>query len=145
MKNFKLGTQSKPELQIKKEGFSLIEILIAIGILAACLTPIIKMFSVGLLVKQERGEITRSLFFCGKKMEEVKAKLEYNFTTAITTEGNFSDDGFSNYRFKVELNDVIFDKLKAIKTTAWCDRNGNGIINDDENPVVFDTQVANRE
>ena len=85
----------KSEQSPSKQGFTLIETLVAISILSISLVIILQLFSGGLRSAKLSDEYTRAIFYAREKMEE--ALLSDNFTEGIL-EGEF-EDGF---RWKIE-------------------------------------------
>ncbi|MCP4682517.1 MAG: type II secretion system protein [Desulfobacterales bacterium] len=92
-----------------REGFTLIETLVAVSILAISLVVIMQLFSGGLKSGKLSGDYTRGIFHAREKMEEVLLveKLE-----EMAQEGDFDDD----YRWeadvvKIEPEDEEDEKL----------------------------------
>jgi len=85
----------KNERRSFKQGFTLIETLVAISILGICLVIILQLFSGGLRSGKLSDDYTRAIFYAREKMEE--ALLAENYTEEIL-EGEF-EDGF---RWKIE-------------------------------------------
>ena len=71
-------------------GFTLIEVLVAISVLAICLVVILQLFSGGLNSGRLSDEYTRGVFHAREKMEEIL--LSDTMEEGIT-EGEF-EDGF---------------------------------------------------
>ncbi|MBN1277073.1 MAG: type II secretion system protein [Deltaproteobacteria bacterium] len=85
----------KNEKNSSREGFTLIETLVAISILGISLVVILQLFSGGLRSGKLSDEYTRAIFYAREKMEE--ALIADNLTEEIL-EGEF-EDGF---RWKTE-------------------------------------------
>lgn len=77
-------------------GFTLIEVLVAISVLAICLVVILQLFSGGLKSGKLSDDYTRGVFHAREKMEEIL--LSDNMEEGIT-EGEF-EDGF---RWKADI------------------------------------------
>ena len=78
------------------EGFTLIETLVAVSILAISLVVIMQLFSGGLKSGKLSGDYTRGIFHAREKMEEIL------FTEELTDEvleGEFGDD----YEWEAEI------------------------------------------
>lgn len=73
-----------------QRGFTLIETLVAIMILAICLTVILQLFSGGMRAARISGDYTRAVFHAREKMEEILLIREMEEGSA---EGRF-DDGY---------------------------------------------------
>jgi len=55
-----------------KKGFSLLELIIAVGVLAIGLVGVLRIFPVGLRASYRAGMMTKAAFLAETKMEEVK-------------------------------------------------------------------------
>ncbi len=80
-------------------GFTLIEVVVAIAILAVGITVIIELFSGSLRLVRTSGEYTKAVNYARAKMEEVTVKPTMN---EGTEEGEF--DGV--YRWQVDVKRV---------------------------------------
>ncbi len=82
---------------MRNKGFALIEVIIALAILAIGLTVIIELFSGGLRLAKVSEEYTRAMNLGRMKMEEIayQPKLEEG-----TSEGEFDDI----FRWQVRIN-----------------------------------------
>ncbi|MBL7204768.1 MAG: prepilin-type N-terminal cleavage/methylation domain-containing protein [Desulfobacteraceae bacterium] len=85
-----------PKLFASNDGFTLIEILVAISILAISLAVILQLFSGGLKSSRLSDEYTRGIFHAREKMGEVLLSKE---VSAGETEGEFSD----SFRWKCQI------------------------------------------
>ena len=56
----------------RKRGFSLLELIIAIGVLSIGLVGVLQIFPVGLRASYRAGMMTRAAFLAKNKIEEVK-------------------------------------------------------------------------
>lgn len=77
-------------------GFTLIETLVAVSVLAICLTVIFELFSGGLKSSGLSGEYTRGVFYAREKMEEI---LLLNKLENGIFQGDFEDP----FRWKAEV------------------------------------------
>jgi len=84
------------KLPPSNDGFTLIEILVAISILAISLVVILQLFSGGLKSSRLSDEYTRGIFHAREKMGEVLLSKE---VSAGETEGEFSD----SFRWKCQI------------------------------------------
>ena len=85
-----------PKFSSSKNGFTLIEILVAISILAISLVVILQLFSGGLKSSRLSDEYTRGIFHAREKMGEILLAKE---VSAGETEGEFSD----SFRWKCQI------------------------------------------
>ncbi len=82
--------------EVSNKGFTLIEILVAISILAISLVVILQLFSGGLRSNKLSDEYTRGIFHAREKMEEILLSKEF---TEGLLEGVFDDE----VRWKTEI------------------------------------------
>ena len=80
-------------------GFTLLEILVAISIMAICLTVILQLFSGGLKSGKLSDDYTRGVFYAREIMEEI---LVSDALAEGVTEGRFDD----SYAWKAEVTRV---------------------------------------
>lgn len=71
-------------------GFTLMEVLVAISVLATCLVVILQLFSGGLKAGKLSDDYTRGIFHAREKMEEI---ILLDILEEGTVEGEF-EDGF---------------------------------------------------
>lgn len=90
----------------RKQGFTLIEVVIALAILGVALTVIIELFSGGLRLGRASVEYTKAVNFARMKMEEIAIKPNIQ---EGTDEGEFDP----TYRWQVEIKKM--DLLSAQK------------------------------
>lgn len=81
---------------VRKQGFTLIEVVIALAILGVALTVIIELFSGGLRLGRASVEYTKAVNFARMKMEEIAIKPNIQ---EGTDEGEFDP----TYRWQVEI------------------------------------------
>ncbi len=77
-----------PKLSASNDGFTLIEILVAISILAISLVVILQLFSGGLKSSRLSDEYTRGIFHAREKMGEILLSKDLS---EGETEGEFAD------------------------------------------------------
>jgi general secretion pathway protein I len=95
--------------EVGKQGFTLIEVVVAMAILGVGLVIIIELFSGGLRLGRTSEEYTRAVEFARLKMEEMSVA---ETIAEGLTEGEFEGD----YRWQVEVRKV--DLLPAIDKTT---------------------------
>lgn len=96
--NFLLNGKRRdvPALFQADSGFTLLEILVAISIMAICLTVILQLFSGGLKSSRLSDDYTRAVFHAKEIMEEI---LVSNALEEGISEGRFDD----SYAWKAEV------------------------------------------
>jgi general secretion pathway protein I len=93
---------------VGNRGFTLIETLVAISILAISLVVILQLFSGGLKSSRLSDEYTRGIFHAREKMDEILLAGEL---TEGVIDGKF-DDGF---RWKAEALRLDIKEAKDVK------------------------------
>jgi general secretion pathway protein I len=111
-----------------KKGFSLLELIIAIAVLAIGLVGILQIFPVGLRASQRAGMVTKAAFLAKNKMEQVKM-AGFSAITELPpkiplsgTEGDFDWEIFID---KLELDglETSDDIRKVTIVVSWPERN----------------------
>ena len=95
--------------EVGKQGFTLIEVVVAMAILGIGLVVIIELFSGGLRLGRTSEEYTRAVEFSRLKMEELSVA---ETIVEGLTEGEFEGD----YRWQVEVRKV--DLLPGIDKSS---------------------------
>ena len=110
-----------------KRGFSLLELIIAVGVLAIGLVGILQIFPVGLRASRRAGTITRAAFLAQNKMEEVKM-AGFDAITELPPRMPLSGSE-SDFEWEIFIEDVALDGLessddmrKVIITVSWMER-----------------------
>ena len=80
----------------RRDGFTLIEILVAISILAISLVVIMQLFSGGLKSSSLSDKYVRAIFHAREKMEEI-------LVLGVISEGELEGDFDDSYRWKTEI------------------------------------------
>jgi len=113
---------------MRNKGFSLLELIIAIGVLAIGLVGVLQIFPVGLRTSYRSGMLTKAAFLAQNKIEELKvAGLEA--VTASPPEIPLSGrDG--DFEWKTTIEGINLEGLestddikKVIVTISWQERN----------------------
>ncbi|MDD3474208.1 MAG: prepilin-type N-terminal cleavage/methylation domain-containing protein [Syntrophaceae bacterium] len=92
-----LNSSSAVRSSPSSDGFTLIEVLVAISILAIALVVILQLFSGALKSSRLSHEYTRGIFYAQEKMDEI---LLREVLTSGVEEGEFEDDA---YQWRVEI------------------------------------------
>ena len=94
-------------------GFTLLEVLIALAILAGVITTVVVSFNRHLTLATEQQEITTALLLARAKLEEP------DFLTRTTAEGNFAPD-FPGISWKREQTASDYPWLRRYQlTVSW--------------------------
>ena len=110
----------KMNKKLSKNGFSLIELMVAIAILALAIFGIFHAYSVGFMGMADARDRTVATNYAREAMEDVK---NMDFEKITTTTKSVSS---SNIKYRVDVNvSSESDNLKKVLTVvSWKDRNG---------------------
>ncbi|MBW1676821.1 MAG: type II secretion system minor pseudopilin GspI [Deltaproteobacteria bacterium] len=110
----------------KSSGFTLLEVMVAIAIIAIALTAVLGSQSQSLSLASEAKFSTTAAFLAQSKMAEIETEKVEDLAS---DSGDFGED-FLGYRWDQSVNDVTFDEpedvsdhLKQIDlTVSWEER-----------------------
>ena len=112
--------------RLSRQGFTLLEVLVAVMILAISVTAILSQFSAGMEVGGKSRDITRAVLLAKEKLEELKARVD----SGEEGKAGASDDGYS-WEPRVSLyelpekeageneNALAFELLKLTVIVRW--------------------------
>jgi prepilin-type N-terminal cleavage/methylation domain-containing protein len=112
----------------RKKGFSLLELIIAIAVLAIGLVGVLQVFPIGLRLSQRAGMITKASFLAQNKMEDIKL-AGFGAITEVPSKIALSGrDG--DFEWVVKIDNVslegvesISNMRKIIVTVTWPEQN----------------------
>jgi len=97
-----------------KKGFTLLEVMVALAILAIALVAVFQLQSQNLSLAEEVRFLTTASLLAQGKMAEIEAiKLK----DLRAGEGDFGDE-FPDYRWRLEVKDTVLTTLKKIELTV---------------------------
>jgi len=113
---------------MNNKGFSLLELIIAIAVLAVGLVGVLQIFPIGLRASQAAGMMTKASFLAQNKIEDVKL-AGFDAITELPPKIPLSGkDG--DFEWAIKIDDVslegvesINDMRKVIVTISWPERN----------------------
>jgi Tfp pilus assembly protein PilV len=126
--------------RIKTKGFTFVEVLASILILAGVITPFILYAADNLAMSQEIERRIKSTMLAEGEMEKIKNVLRKSFETDFTAWSNNLGDNFLASRTSTDVSST----LKIIEVSVGYDADGNGSLGTDEIMVTLTTQYANR-
>ncbi len=94
-----------PRNTTTKEGFTLIEIMVALGVLGAMMGMVLNVLMKGLSMRQDSADITRAVFLGEEKMNEIKGLMRPD-----SKKGEF--EAFPGYYFEYEIKEEELDLAK---------------------------------
>ena len=130
--NSKIGNRSA--------GFTLTEVVVASALLIIAIVPILKALTSAHVTSTIIEHKTRSLTLAQTKLDEIRARSIYNYSSTFTETG-LSLDG--SYLCNVDDSSVSSD-LREITVSVGYDFNGNSTLETDEIEVTLATLVAKR-
>jgi len=112
---------------MNRKGFSLLELIIAVGVLAIGLVGVLQIFPVGLRASYRAGMITKASFIAQNKMEEVKVS-GFDAISALPPKIPLSGED-DDFKWEIFIDEVDLeglessdDMLKVTVTVSWIDR-----------------------
>lgn len=142
------------------KGFSLIELLVALGILAFCLIPIMQIIPSGggLLSTARTENLNKCLFHAQAEIDRNKKILMNNFAASVNTSvlTNFATAEPSNYFGLSVVSSTAtadggdpggtYERLGLLRVTVWRNLDGNTTRDAQEvDYVELNTKVCSRE
>jgi Tfp pilus assembly protein PilV len=121
-------------------GFTLTEVVVASALLIIAMVPILKALTTSYLSTVTIERSTRSLMLAQAKLDEIKARSIYHYSSSYT-ESNTSLDG--SYLCNVSDTGSGSD-LRTITVSVGFDLNGDSTLASDEIEITLSTRLANR-
>lgn len=111
-----------------KKGFSLLELIIAIAVLAIGLVGVLQVFPIGLRASQRAGMLTKASFLAQNKIEDIKL-AGFDAMTELPPKIPLSGkDG--DLEWAVKVDDISLEGIesnsnmrKIVVTITWPERN----------------------
>jgi len=120
-------------------GFSVLEVVIASGLLIVALVPILK----GLTNAQASTTLierkTRSIILAQGKLDEIRARSVYHYSDTFS-ESNSALDG----RYLCNVTDDADPNLRTIAVSVGYDADSDSALSADETDITLTTYVAKR-
>ena len=123
-------------------GFTFLEVLATIVILSIALIALMEMLPNALVLDGRMERETKAIFLAQRKMEGVKGKIIYDF------DPDYSESATAfpspDATFKYTVSDDQGAEIKEIAVNVWYDKDGDDLIDDDEEAVELNTKIADR-
>ncbi len=111
-----------------QKGFSLLELIIAIAVLAVGLVGVLQIFPIGLRASQRAGMMTKASFLAQNKIEDVKL-AGFDAITELPPKIPLSGRD-EDFEWAIEIDNILLegvessdDMRKVIITVTWPERN----------------------
>lgn len=116
-----------------KSGFTLLELMIAVGVLIVALVGLLGVFAHMMLLNENSRSLTIALTACQDKLEEMR---NANFSTLYTTYNgaSFNPNGFTLGQAKgtISIDNSNPNLLRVFVSVSWRTRS-NRVIGEDKN------------
>jgi hypothetical protein len=126
--------------KLKKNGFTFVEVLASVLLLAGTIVPFIQYAADNLVMSLKIERMVKSDLLAEVEMEKIKNVLRMSFDTDYTA---WSSDLGDNYLAQRTSTDVSV-MLKDIGVFVGYDEDMNGSLETEEIIVTFRTQYADR-
>jgi prepilin-type N-terminal cleavage/methylation domain-containing protein len=126
--------------RIKTKGFTLVEVLASMLILAGTIVVLITYAANSLAMSMQIEHMVRSILLAEGEMEKIKNTLYKSYATDFTV---WPSSLGSNY-FAIRTSTPVSLTLKTIGVSVGYDTNKNGSLETGEIIVTYQTQYAKR-
>jgi len=126
--------------KLKKKGFTFVEVLASVLILAGTIVPLITFTADSLATSLEIERKVKSTLLAEGEMEKIKNVLRKSFETDFTAWSSNLGDDFLVTRTSMDVSST----LKIIGVSVGYDADKNGSLGTDEIMVTLTTQYAKR-
>jgi Tfp pilus assembly protein PilV len=124
----------------KLEGFTIAEVVIATSLLIIAIVPILKALTGAHVTSSIIESRTRSLTLAQAKLDEIRARSIYNYSSTYT-ETSTSVDG----SYLCDVKDTSKGtELREIEVSVGYDLNDNSTLEADEIEITLTTLIAKR-
>jgi len=125
---------------MKTKGFTFVEVLASVLILAGTIVPLITFAADSLATSLEIERKVKSTLLVEAEMEKIKNVLRKSFETDFTAWSSNLGDNYLAGRTSADVSST----LKIIEVSVGYDANDNGSLGTDEIMVTLTTQYAKR-
>ena len=130
----------------QRSGYSLVEVVAAIALMAATLVPAVEFVRYGMERSFEDDRRQLLALYAASQVEERIGMVAANWIEGTTT-GSYSADGHPSIRFITVCSDEpasggIPNTLMDIRSTVYEDANGDGSLSTGEMRCTFRTKIG---
>lgn len=123
-----------------RSGFTLVEVLAAMMLIALALVPVVKALAHAQVTGTRSQRATQSLFYAERVIEDVRAELLEAFTTDVTALSGALPGGFVCVVSGANDGNL----LKLVRVQVGFDEDRDGGLDSGEIVVTLDTKVAHK-
>lgn len=95
------------------KGFSLLEVMIALAIVAIALVSLLGLSNRSILVQDKIQQLTRATLLAQQLMSELELNVENSRVNWEGQEDNFTEP-FANFRWQVSYQDTLISQVKQV-------------------------------
>jgi general secretion pathway protein I len=102
---------------LTRKGFTLLEVMIALAVVAIALTALLSLANRTILLQAEQQNLTQATLLAEGKMTEYETLHRMGRDSDIVEEGDFVEP-FSSYRWKISFADTILPEVIQVTVTV---------------------------
>ncbi len=107
------------------KGFSLLEVMIALAIVAIALVSLLGLSNRSILVQDKIQQITRATLLAQQLLSELELNVENTRLNWEEQEDNFTEP-FANFRWQVSYQDTLISQVKQVTVIVlWGEKEKN--------------------
>lgn len=125
-------------LNRRYKGLSIIEVAMASVLLIVAMVPILRALTKAHMFSSEIERKTQSLVFAQNKLDEIRARSVYNWSSFTASNVSMGSSYLCN------VTDTTASDLKTITVSVGDDGDGSSTLSSDEVEVTLATYVARR-
>lgn len=129
-----------------KSGYSLVEVTIAIALMASTLVPAMELVRDGMQLSEEADQRQLLAIYAVSEIEQRLMTIAYTWSNGSAT-GDYAADGHDEIRFTTTWSDDpldggVVDLLMDIRTTVYIDADADDTLDADELSCDFRTKLC---
>ena len=125
-------------------GLTLAETMVALAVIFVALLPLLAMLPGGTAARMRCEDQATTALLAQRKVEQVAACLNSDFSAIVDGVGTFAADGEPAYAYSVQTTLDGTYPVKTICVEVWRDADGNGTLGLEETSTQLYTKAARR-